>query len=70
MRDDLHRDLLKSRPELMSLPRFTNRSAKFAHSEVIIHRIEDTSYPKIEESEGISGWFLLEILGVIRCFRL
>jgi hypothetical protein len=62
MRDNLHRDLLKSPPERMSLPRFTNRSAKFAHSEVIIHRIDDASYPNREEGVGISGWFLLEVL--------
>jgi hypothetical protein len=67
MRDDMHRELLKNRSELMSLPRFTNRSAKFSHSEVIIHRIGDTSYPDIEESEGISGWFLLEVLDFYQC---
>jgi hypothetical protein len=62
MRDDLHRDLLKSPPERMSLPRFTSRVAKFAHSEVIVHRLDDTSYPQIDEGDAISGWFKLEIL--------
>jgi hypothetical protein len=62
MRDDLHRNLLKKTSERMSLPRFTTRSAKFAHSEVIIHRIGDTSYPNMKPSIGISPWFLLEVL--------
>jgi hypothetical protein len=62
LRDDLHRDLLKSQSERMSLPRFTSRSAKFAHSEVIVHRIEDKSYPNLDDAPGISGWFKLEVL--------
>ena len=62
LRDDLHHDLLKTPPERMALPHGSGRSRKFAHSEVIIHRIDDTSYPDIDESPGISGWFKLEIL--------
>jgi hypothetical protein len=62
LRDDLHRDLLKSPSERMNLPRVTSRVSKFAHSEVIIHRIDDASYPGHDESPGISGWFSLEIL--------
>lgn len=62
MRDDLHRDLLKSPAERMKLRRVGNRSSKFAHSEVIIRRIADRSYPNVDESPGISGWFKLEIL--------
>jgi hypothetical protein len=62
MRDDLHRDLLKSNSERMNLPRITGRRSKFAHDEVIIRRIDDTSYPDIDKSPGISGWFKLEIL--------
>lgn len=63
LRDDLHRDLLKSPPERMSLARFSSRAKKFAHSEVIVHRIDDTSYPEHDkEGRGISGWFKLEIL--------
>lgn len=62
LRDDLHRVLLKSSSERMALPRLTSRASKFAHGEVIIHRIDDTSYPNIDESPGISGWFKLEIL--------
>ncbi len=62
LRDDLHRDLLKCPSERMELPRVTSRASKFAHDEVIIHRIDDTSYPDIDESPGISGWFKVEIL--------
>jgi hypothetical protein len=46
----------------MNLPRGSRRYAKFAHSEVIIHRIDDRSYPDIDKSPGISGWFKLELL--------
>jgi hypothetical protein len=62
MRDDLHRDLLKSSSERMNLPRVTSRASKFAHSEVIVHRIDDRSYPNIDNTPGISGWFKLEVL--------
>jgi hypothetical protein len=62
IRDGLRRDLLKTSSELMNLPRFKSRVSKFAHSEVIIHRIDDRSYPDIDEAPGISGWFKLELL--------
>ena len=62
MRDDLRRDLLKNTSECMGLPRGSSRTAKFSHTEVIIHRLDDVSYPDIDDSPGISGWFKLEIL--------
>jgi serine/threonine protein kinase len=62
MRDDLHRDLLKTGSERMNLPVGSSRWSKFAHSEIIIRRIDDKSYPKIDDGQGISGWFKLEIL--------
>lgn len=63
MRDDLHRDFLKSPQERMNLPRMANRSAKFAYSEAIIHKIEDDTYPNIDaDRPGISPWFKLELL--------
>jgi len=62
MRDDLHRDLLKTAKERMALPRVTSRISKFAHSEIIVHRIDDNAYPNIDDRPGISGWFKLEIL--------
>ena len=35
---------------------------KFEHSEVIVHSIDDMSYPDVDsESTGISGWFKLEV---------
>jgi hypothetical protein len=62
LRDHLYHDLLKTPSERSELPRFPSRTAKFAHSEIIIHRIDDTSYPKVDDTPGISGWFKLEIL--------
>ena len=62
MRDDLRRDLLKTPAERMRNPIGSSRTRKFAHSEVIIHRIGDTTYPNVDESPGISGWFKLEVL--------
>jgi len=62
LRDDLHRDLLKSASEQMTLLRFPSRTAKFAHSEIIIRRIGDKSYPNHEDGPGISGWFKLDVL--------
>lgn len=61
LRDDLHRDLLKTPSERMALPRGGSRIVKFEHTEVIIRRIDDTSYPDIDKSPGISGWFKLEV---------
>lgn len=63
MRDDLHRDLLKTPQERMNLPRPANRRAKFAHDEIIVHRIDDDTYPDINPARpGISPWFKLELL--------
>jgi hypothetical protein len=62
LRDDLHRDLLKISAERMGLPRVTSRVSKFLHSEIIVHRIDDRTYPNIDEKPGISAWFKLEIL--------
>jgi hypothetical protein len=62
LRDDLHRDLIKSPEERRNLPRFCERSRKFAHSEIIMRRLGDTTYPQIDESESISGWGKLEVL--------
>jgi hypothetical protein len=63
MRDDLHRDLLKTPQERMNLPRSANRSAKFAYDEIMVHRVDDNTYPNIyPERPGISPWFKLELL--------
>ena len=62
LRDDLHRDLLKSPPERLELPRMTSRASKFRHSEVIVHHIDDRTYPNVNDGVGISGWFKLEVL--------
>src|SRR5258708_16326923 len=44
LRDDLHRDLLKSSSERMELPRVIILVSKFLHSEIIVHRIHDSTY--------------------------
>lgn len=62
LRDDLHRDLLKTPAERMKLPVGSNRLSKFQHGEVIIRRIGEETYPNIDDGPGISGWFNLEIL--------
>jgi hypothetical protein len=63
LRDDMHREFLKSPAERMALPRFCGRSMKLAHSEIIFHRLGDTAYPKFEENEaGMSNWGKLEVL--------
>jgi hypothetical protein len=61
MRDKLTRDLLKPVQERMNLPRGSRRWEKFAYSEIIVHRIDDATYPDIDDSPGISGWFKLEV---------
>lgn len=61
MRDDLHRDLLKSIAERMKLPTGSSRMAKFRYTEFIIRRIDNNTYPNIDETPGISGWFKLEV---------
>lgn len=62
IRDDLYRDLLKTSSDRIRLTQGASRASKFLHSEIVIHRIGDTSYPEPDESPGISGWFKLEIL--------
>lgn len=62
LRDDLNRELLKSASERKELPVGSSRTVKFSHSEIIVRRIDDESYPDIDDSPGISGWFKLEIL--------
>jgi hypothetical protein len=57
LRNDLHRDLLKTPAERMASPVGSgSRTRKFAHSEVIVRRIDDTSYPEIDNSAVISNW--------------
>ena len=61
-KDALTRELLKPVGERWNLPRNSSRASKFARSELIIRRIDDTSYPDIDDSPGISGWFKVEVL--------
>jgi hypothetical protein len=61
LRDDLHQDMLKPIAERRNIPIGSNRYSKFAHSEVIIRGMHDTSYPDNDPTPGISSWFKLEV---------
>jgi hypothetical protein len=61
VRDELIRGFLKNQEALRVLPRGGPQYKKFAQSEFIVHRLEDTNYPKSDNSPGISGWFKLEV---------
>lgn len=59
MKRRVTKELLKEKPspqDLMGAP-----WRKFEYSEAIIHSIEDTSYPRVDDQAvGISGWFKSE----------
>jgi len=61
LRNELHRDLLKTPVERMQIPVTSSRVQKFEHGEVIVHRIGDKTYPDVDKRPGISGWFKLEM---------
>jgi hypothetical protein len=61
VRDELTRAFLKSPEELMALPRCGPQYRKFAESEFIVHRLDDITYPRSDDSPGIDGWFKLEV---------
>ena len=68
---EIKRDLaLKKKMQRDFLKRVTEREYsshsrrpydKFAHSEVIVHSLDDSTYPDIDTSPGISGWFKVEL---------
>jgi hypothetical protein len=61
VRDELTKAFLKSSVERMALPRGGPQYRKFAESEFIVHRLDDTAYPGSDDNPGISGWFKLEV---------
>ena len=61
VRDELTGAFLKSPEELRALLRGGPQYRKFAESEFIVHRLDDTAYPKSDDRPGISGWFKLEV---------
>jgi hypothetical protein len=67
LRDRMHKDFLKPWKEINEERSRKGPGAvqhpydKFQHSEAIIHRIGDDTYPKTDESPGISSWFKVEI---------
>jgi hypothetical protein len=52
--------MLKSGAERLKRPPGQSRPWSFAKGEFIVHRLEDTHYPDIDEGPGISNWFKLE----------
>jgi hypothetical protein len=68
---EINRDLaLKKKMQRDFLKRVTERGYsshprrpydKVAYSEVIVHSLDDSTYPDIDASPGISGWFKLEL---------
>ena len=62
MKKRLRKELIKKSKEIDREKARRNPPEKFEDSEVIIHSIDDTSYPDIDDKKtGISGWFKLEI---------
>jgi hypothetical protein len=61
LRDELTKAFLKGSAERMAFPVDGPQYQKFAESEFIVHRLEDTTYPNFDDSPGISGWFKLEV---------
>jgi hypothetical protein len=61
LRDKMHNDFYLPLKDRYKHGRFSKPYNKFICSEVIIRSIDDTSYPEIDDSPGISGWFKLEV---------
>lgn len=58
----LHAELKKPPKEINWELARLNPYEKFASSEIIVHSVDDTTYPDTDSKEyGISGWFRLEI---------
>ena len=63
LRDRMRKDFLKPVGELIKLRPFYHPYDKFAHSEAIIRKMGDATYPDRQDSPGskISGWFKVEL---------
>ncbi len=61
VRDELTRAFLKTPSERMACGPGGAQYRKFAETEFIVHRVDDTGYPNIDGKPGISGWFKLEV---------
>lgn len=59
LRDALQKALLKPPAQRQSRG-VTHPYEKFGHSRIIIRSLNDTSYPRVDDSPGISGWFRVE----------
>lgn len=53
------KDFLKDMRQLKREDLWADSTIKFKYKSVIIHSIDDTSYPAVEDSYGISSWFKL-----------
>lgn len=56
LRDALQKFFLKP-PALRRTQGITHPYEKFQHSRIIIRSLDDSSYPNVDESPGISSWF-------------
>jgi hypothetical protein len=62
LRDEMRRDFLKPAGEYLRRGPVAHPYEKFRHSEAIIRRLGDDSYPDLDDqSIGISSWFKVEL---------
>ncbi len=64
LRNDMHRDFLKPFDSSTEAGRLEHQYQRFRYSRVIIHALDDTTYPDADvqasRRAGISGWFRVE----------
>jgi len=60
VRDELRRAFIKSTDQQRSLPVNAAQNRKFAETDFIVHRVDDTAYPGHDEGSGIEGILGLE----------
>jgi hypothetical protein len=61
VRDELKRAFLRSNSDRLASPVNSAQYRKFAVTEFIVHRMDDTSYPHVDSAPGISGWLKFEV---------
>jgi len=61
LRDELTKAFLKTPSDRMSMSLGSAQYRKFRETEFIVHRVDDTTYPNVDQAPGISGWFKLEV---------
>lgn len=61
LKKKMQRDFLKRGNERGDSRHSRRPYDKFAHSEVIVHSLDDSTYPDIDIGPGMSGWFKVEL---------